>query len=181
MTRCLLTGFAMLMVGIGLAGAQMQQPYIGMQDRPIKALSEQQVADLRSGRGMGLALAAELNGYPGPLHLLELADQLALSPAQRTSIRELLEMMKAEAIGLGEALIAQETELDRQFAGRTVAAESLRAITAAIGATQAELRYAHLKHHLLALTIVTAEQMQRYLELRGYAGGGHSGRHQLHR
>jgi hypothetical protein len=38
----------------------------GMQSRPIKALSDQQVSDLRAGRGMGLALAAELNGYPGP-------------------------------------------------------------------------------------------------------------------
>ena len=44
-----------------------QTPYAGMQSRPIKALSEQQVADLQAGRGMGLALAAELNGYPGLL------------------------------------------------------------------------------------------------------------------
>jgi hypothetical protein len=47
-----------------------QTPYAGMQTRPIKALSEQQVADLQAGRGMGLALAAELNGYPGPAHVL---------------------------------------------------------------------------------------------------------------
>jgi hypothetical protein len=46
--------------------AQSAQPYSGMQTRPIKALSDQQVADLKAGRGMGLALAAELNGYPGP-------------------------------------------------------------------------------------------------------------------
>jgi hypothetical protein len=46
--------------------AQSAQPYSGMQSRPIKALSDQTVADLRAGRGMGLALAAELNGYPGP-------------------------------------------------------------------------------------------------------------------
>jgi hypothetical protein len=53
-----------------------QSPYSGMQTRSIKALSEQQVADLTAGRGMGLALAAELNGYPGPFHVLELADKL---------------------------------------------------------------------------------------------------------
>jgi DNA invertase Pin-like site-specific DNA recombinase len=28
---------------------------------------------------MGLALAAELNGYPGPLHVLEMADRLQLT------------------------------------------------------------------------------------------------------
>ena len=45
--------------------AQTPQPYAGMETRPIKALSEQQIADLRTGRGMSLALAAELNGYTG--------------------------------------------------------------------------------------------------------------------
>ncbi|MEO8319793.1 MAG: hypothetical protein ABI561_15865 [Bradyrhizobium sp.] len=67
--------FAVLLSGSALA----QSPYAGMQDRPVKALSEQQVADLKAGRGMGLALPAELNGYPGPSHLLELADRLNLS------------------------------------------------------------------------------------------------------
>jgi hypothetical protein len=53
------------------------QPYTGMQARSVKALSEQQVADLQAGRGMGLALAAELNGYPGPIHVLELGEPLS--------------------------------------------------------------------------------------------------------
>ena len=60
-------------------------PYAGQQQRQIKALSEQQVADLRAGRGMGLALAGELNGYPGPLHVIELADRLQLGDDQRTA------------------------------------------------------------------------------------------------
>jgi hypothetical protein len=62
-----------------------QTPYAGMQSRSIKALSDQQIADLNAGRGMGLALAAELNGYPGPLHVLELADKLDLSADQRAA------------------------------------------------------------------------------------------------
>ena len=33
--------------------------------------------------GMGLALAAELNGYPGPAHVIELAKSLGLSEPQR--------------------------------------------------------------------------------------------------
>ena len=57
------------LVLISAAVANAQTPYAGMQTRPIKALSEQQVADLGAGRGMGLALAAELNGYPGPSHV----------------------------------------------------------------------------------------------------------------
>lgn len=59
--------------------AQLHQPYAGLQSRSIKALSDEQLADLRAGRGMGLALLAELNGYPGPLHVIELADPLGRS------------------------------------------------------------------------------------------------------
>jgi hypothetical protein len=89
--------------------------------------------------------------------------------------------MKAEAVPLGERLIAQEAELDRQFAGRTVTTDSLRRVTAEIGATQAELRNTHLKYHLSTEAILTAAQLQRYAQLRGYNGSDHGARHGLHR
>src|SRR6195952_1891518 len=107
--------------------ASAQTPYAGMQTRPIKALSEQQVADLGAGRGMGLALAAELNGYPGPSHVLELADKLELLPDQRTSIQRLFASMKAEALPLGTKLIKQESDWENHFPSRTVTPESLKA------------------------------------------------------
>ena len=72
--------------------AMGQQPYAGLQNRSIKTLSDQQIADLNAGRGMGLALAAELNGYPGPVHAIELADQLHLSPEQVTKLKALFEV-----------------------------------------------------------------------------------------
>jgi hypothetical protein len=130
-----------------------QTPYTGMQTRPIKALSEQQVADLGAGRGMGLALAAELNGYPGPSHVLELADKLELTADQRTSVKKLIE---------------QEADLDRQFASRTVTPESLKASTAAVAVTQGELRETHLKYHLSTAALLSHDQMRRYAQLRGY-------------
>jgi hypothetical protein len=122
---------------IPLAGvAVAETPYAGMQSRPIKALSDQQIADLGAGRGMGLALAAQLNGYPGPVHVLELADKLELSADQRAQVQGLFDAMKAEALPLGSRLIAQESELDRQFASRTVTPASLKAATETIAATQ---------------------------------------------
>jgi Spy/CpxP family protein refolding chaperone len=154
------------------ASAQTPQPYAGMQSRPLKALSDQQIADLKAGRGMGLALAAELNGYPGPSHLLELADQLALTPDQRAAVKGMFEAMKAEAIPLGERLIDQEMALDLLFAGRTVTSETLQAATAAIGETQARLRDTHLKYHLSTAAVLQPQQLQRYAELRGYTGAG---------
>src|SRR3979409_145047 len=117
-------GVVAILAGLtSTALAQSAQPYSGMQNRPIKALSDQQVADLKAGRGMGLALAAELNGYPGPSHLLELADQLGLSDAQRVTVRSLFDAMKAETIPIGARLIAQEAALDSLFAGHKVTAE----------------------------------------------------------
>src|SRR5260370_41824435 len=89
------------LVALTTSPALAQTPYAGLQTRPIKALSDQQVADLKAGRGMGLALAAELNGYPGPSNLLELADQLGLSDAQRNTVRSLFEAMRAETIPIG--------------------------------------------------------------------------------
>src|SRR4051794_26061952 len=110
MLRVILTaGF--LALSLSAASAQ-SQPYAGMQTRAIKALSDQQIADLKAGRGMGFALAAELNGFPGPIHVLEFGDALALTPDQRTRVQALIDDMKAEARPLGEQLIAQEADLD---------------------------------------------------------------------
>jgi len=150
-----------------------QQPYAGLQGRPVKALSDQQIADLRAGRGMSLALAAELNGYPGPLHVLEHADALGLSPAQRQKTKDLFDAMKAQAVSLGERLIDQEAELERQFTTRTIDPKALNDSTATIATTQGALRAAHLRHHLSMVELLTPEQVRRYTELRGY-GGGHS-------
>jgi hypothetical protein len=168
--RLLLASIAFALASAS-ALAQSQQPYAGLEARAVKALSEQQVADLRAGRGMGLALAAELNGYPGPMHVLELGDSLRLTEQQRGTMEELLAAMKAEAIPLGERLIAQEADLDRQFADKTITATSLVTATDAIGATQATLRRTHLKYHLLTLDVLTPAQAQRYAELRGYKAG----------
>src|SRR5213083_3029578 len=104
-------------------------PYSGFEQRPIKALSAQQIADLRAGRGMGLALPAELNGYPGPSHVLELAAQLQLTDAQRERVQRSFEAMKAETIAIGATLIAQEAELDRLFAGKSVTPAALAEAT----------------------------------------------------
>jgi hypothetical protein len=161
----------MTIVFAGHAAAQHtqhQQPYTGLQARAVKALSEQQIADLRAGRGMGLALAGELNGYPGPLHVLELADQLQLTAQQRQSVQQLFDAMKTEAVALGEKLIEQELSLDREFAERRISTATLTRLTAQIGETQGQLRAVHLKYHLTTADLLTMHQRHRYAELRGY-------------
>jgi hypothetical protein len=158
-----------LSASLGTGFAQHAQPYAGLQNRVVKALSEQQMADLRAGRGMGLALAAELNGYPGPLHVIELRRELALNDAQAARVQALFDAMKAETIPLGEKLIFEETLLDGQFASRSITPAGLDAMTLRIGEAQAKLRAAHLRYHLAMLEVLSPEQIARYGEMRGYA------------
>lgn len=176
-TACVTAYFVVLSVG---ATAESGHSYSGMQSRIIKALSEQQVADLKAGRGMGLALAAELNGYPGPSHLLELADQINLSVEQRLIVKKSFDAMKAETITIGERLLVQETQLDRLFAEQSVSEQNLKVSMASIGQTQSELRNAHLKYHLQTRLILTADQIKHYAKLRGYDGEHRGSPHHNH-
>lgn len=147
-------------------------PYAGLQSRDIKALSEAELADLRAGRGMGLALAAELNGYAGPMHALEHADALGLDAAQRARLTQLMDTMRADAIAAGERLIAAERALDRLFAEGTASPEAVRAATAAVATAQGEVRAVHLVTHIAAREVLTPAQRDRYAALRGYRTPG---------
>ena len=143
--------------------------YGAMTGREIKALSAEQIADLQAGRGMGLSLPAELNGYPGPKHVLELADGLALTTSQRDVTTRFIEQMTAEAMPIGARLIAHEKALDRLFVERTATEVAVRTAIDDIARAQAELRFTHVKFHLAMAAALTPQQSARYAELRGYA------------
>jgi hypothetical protein len=143
-------------------------PYAGMEQRRVKALSDQQIADLNAGHGMSLALAAELNGYPGPLHVLELADALQLSDRQRSRTNMLVEVMKAETIPIGKTIFSEESTLDRLFSERDVTRASLDAAVARISAAQGQLRASHLRYHLAMVEVLSPAQIALYAKLRGY-------------
>ena len=157
------------------AGAQ-HSPYVEHTNRDIKALSAQEIDDLLHGRGMGLALAAELNGYPGPKHVLELAEDLGLSEEQRAAVARVHQAMETEAVELGRKLVDAERRLDALFAGGEATSEALRTALDQIADLTAALRHAHLDAHLATKAVLSEEQVRRYDELRGYADGGH-GRH----
>jgi hypothetical protein len=142
--------------------------YAGQQSRPIKALSEADMAALRNGDGMGFAKAAELNNYPGPSHVLELARELGLSDSQARQVGAIHERMSADARALGPALIEREGALERLFADGTITPESLAAETAAIGDLQARLRRVHLAAHIETRAVLSADQVALYNRLRGY-------------
>lgn len=154
----------------GLAGCAGHAHYAGWQSRDIKSLSAADIEGLRSGRGMSLALAAELNGYPGPLHVIELADKLALTPRQRDATQALYARMKAAATAAGEDVIDSERTLDRLFAGKAATPQQLTDALARVAQAQARLRGTHLQAHLEQVRILTPEQVAKYNSLRGYGG-----------
>jgi Spy/CpxP family protein refolding chaperone len=179
--------FATALCGwLGVVGATAvfadTSPYVGWQGRPVKALAPERTADLLAGRGAGYALAAELNGYPGPLHVLELAEKLELTPRQRTQVETLFAAMRDEAKMLGRALIERETALDRMFADARATEPSLATAVAEIAVLEGRLRATHLRYHLETRAILEPEQIVRYARLRGYGAGaghghGHGGHH----
>ena len=171
---CLVASLAIVAVA-SLAAS----PYAGEQSRNIKSLSQEDIAGYIDGKGMGFAKAAELNGYPGPAHVLELADRLVLMPAQRTRTQQIFSRMQMRARELGGRLVEEERRLDELFASKTVSRQSLAASVNAIAATRSELRATHLQAHLDQTEILSAAQRAEYSQLRGYADANphHQHRH----
>jgi len=171
--------FAIGVLGVAAcAGAAYgQSPYAGEEQREIKALSESEIEQLRSGAGMGLAKPAELNGYPGPKHVLELAAELELTPEQRQRVEGIFATMHADAVARGEELIEQERQLEAAFSSGAVDPGTLGDHLDAIGSVRARLRLAHLAAHLETKAALTPEQVHRYSQLRGYGAHGHGHDH----
>jgi len=151
------------------AGSKHESEYAGQETRQIKSLSEADIAELERGGGWGLAKAAELNGVPGPAHLLELKDEIPLTTEQVAAITTLFEKMRTRATEQGATLIELERQLDVHFRMRTITDDDLVSLLQRIGAARAELRYIHLATHLETPQILTEEQIDRYNALRGYA------------
>ena len=171
----------------------LRSAYAGQEKRAIKSLSEADLEALRNGKGWGLAKAAELNGVPGPTHLLEMRREIGLSADQVARIQALFAAMKQEATRLGLRLIERERELNEAFAsaGENGAPDEtrLKSMLQAIAAVRMELRFTHLKTHLRTPPVLTPHQITLYNRLRGYGGESemkpgnqmdHSGGHGKH-
>ncbi len=161
---------ALAVAGLTPAAAQEHEhsPYAGHERSEIPSLSAKEQADLRDGAGMGLARAAELNRYPGPKHVLELADSLDLSATQREQVAAIRKAMSAEAVDLGARIIEAERSLGLMFRHGHIDSVSLRKATAEIATLQGELRYVHLATHLSTRAVLDSAQIEAYDRLRGY-------------
>lgn len=143
-------------------------PYAGQENREIKALTTQEIEGYLNGMGMGLSLVAELNHYPGPRHVLELADQLELSDQQIEQTQALFNQMKKKAMTIGETYIAKERELNKMFETENVSSSTVDSLVVEIGKIKGTLRATHISTHIEMRNILTSEQIKQYDKLRGY-------------
>ncbi len=163
------------------AHSQHAASYAGQQARSIKALGDDEVQQYLSGAGMGYAKAAELNQYPGPMHALELAEALKLTPEQRSRTEALMQSHKAEARTLGRKLVESERALDELFRSGDVREAELAARVKAVALVQGEYRLSHLETHRRMKALLTPEQVVSYERARGYGQTSNaSGAHKMH-
>jgi Spy/CpxP family protein refolding chaperone len=176
--RCLVVTLATCALALPSIAAKMPaSTYAGQQARSIKALSDEDIDTLRKGEGMGLAKAAELNGYPGPAHARALGKQLRLSDDQLAQITAIFDRMSGAAKSLGAEMIDREQVLDQLFAKGEITPARLAAETSAIGELNGRLRAVHLAAHLQTRALLQPEQLALYQQLRGY---GESKGHHRH-
>lgn len=152
------------------AAQSPHSPHVGEEAREIKSLSKNEVSMYLQGAGMGLARAAELNSYPGPMHVLELASELGLSEEQHRQTETLFSQTKAEARKLGEDIVELEQELDQFFLDERISEDELSRLVGEIGTRNGELRLVHLRAHLRQRAILSRDQTELYMSLRGYGG-----------
>lgn len=143
-------------------------PYRALLSGEIRGIDDQTIEDYLTGKGMGLALPAELNGYPGPRHILDLADELELTAEQNAQIQALFDQMEPEAIRLGQEILAAEAALEADFREQTIKETGLEDQLQAIGQREGQLRYVHLSTHLATIEILSPHQVTLYNALRGY-------------
>jgi Spy/CpxP family protein refolding chaperone len=186
LTKAFLTTLVIPVLSFGCAGGEVssgqtehkdssgqssseQQPYAGFEERPIKALSNERVTELLEGEGAGYALAGELNHYPGPRHVLDLAEDLGLTEEQEETVQRIFTEMQDEVRPLGRELVDLEERLDRAFREEAIDEDALAQLTEESAAVEGSLREAHLGAHLETRDILSPEQVEEYDRLRGYS------------
>ena len=135
---------------------------------PASGASVEDIEQYLAGAGMGYAKAAELNHFPGPMHVLELADKLQLSAEQRAVTKRLMDAHKAEARAIGAKLVEAEHAIDALFRRGTVSEPALADAVRQTAALRGEYRLAHLETHRRMRALLTQAQVEQYDKLRGY-------------
>lgn len=176
--KYLLIAIAISLVSVTKVLAQQHQhdaqhnnfrsPYVEQLDSPVRGLSFEEVDNLLNGQGAGYARTAELNGYPGLRHVLDLSSQLNLSFQQEKEIQAAFEQMKSQVKSIGETIVSKEQKLSKAFASREITNTELEKQTSELAELYGELRKTHLQAHLQINPLLSTKQIKKYNQIRGY-------------
>ena len=176
--KYLFIGIATYLISVTTVFAQQHQhseqhknfrsPYVEQLDSPVRGLSSSEVDNLLNGKGAGYARMAELNGYPGLRHVLDLSSQLNLSSKQKTKIQAAFEEMQSQAKTIGKTIVSKEQKLSEAFALGKITNIELEKQTEELAKLYGELRKTHLQAHLEINPLLSTEQIKKYNQIRGY-------------
>jgi Spy/CpxP family protein refolding chaperone len=121
---------------------------------------------IAEGRGFGLAFAADQNGYPGPLHILELRERLALTTDQAAKAEALMRAMFDESRPKSARLLQAEARLRDLFAQGGANEAAVRTAVAEVERARSDVRLVHLLTHLRARDLLTESQRRLYHDAR---------------
>ena len=134
----------------------------------IRSLIPDEIGQIERGEGAGFALPAEVNGVPGPRHVLDLAAELGLTPEQIEGVEALVDDMLDVVIPAGQRYLDAVEALESDFRARTLTEADLPGRVAEVARLEGELAAAHLVAHLQTAALLTPEQIAEYNRLRGY-------------
>jgi Spy/CpxP family protein refolding chaperone len=158
------------MAGSGAADAQHGAGHAGAEAVPhhalVQAYEKAFEQNLAEGRGFGMAFAADQNGYPGPLHVLELKDRLKLTADQEARMQAMLATMFAESRPKSARLLESEAKLRQLFTRGQADEATVRTAVAEVEKIRAEVRLVHLLTHLKTREVLSEEQLRLYHDAR---------------
>ncbi len=152
--------------------------YVSLLDSEIRGLDQDTIEGFLTGKGLGQALPAELNGYPGPRHTIDMAEELELTDEQLAQVQALFDDMQSAVIPLGEKYLESVAELELTFREGTITDEYLQSQLEKITGIEAQMRYVHLSTHLATIDILSHDQIMQYNLMRGYGDGMDHEQHQ---
>jgi Spy/CpxP family protein refolding chaperone len=151
-----------LVIALGATAQHHGHGSGGHGHRQMQAMLDEIDRVIASGRGAGLAFAADQHGYPGPMHVLELKEQLQLTPAQEVLLMALQHAMFTDSRPKSARLMDAEARLRRLFADGVADEAGVRAAVTEIERARTEVRLVHLLTHLQTRPVLTAEQRRLY-------------------
>lgn len=152
--------------------------YVSLLDSEIRGLDQDTIEGYLTGKGLGQALPAELNGYPGPRHTIDMAEELELTEEQLAQVQALFDDMQSAVIPLGDKYLESVAELELAFREDTITDEYLHSQLEKITGIEAQMRYVHLSTHLATIDILSHDQIMQYNMMRGYGDGMDHEQHQ---